>query len=509
RPLFTFSLMLDAQIGDISPAMYHFTNILIRIFSSCLFFLLLTKLSYKSNAALFASLIFVIHPALTQSVAWIPGRIDALLGVFILASFIFYINFLQSNRKRDYLLHILFFGCSLFVKETAVVMPAVCVLYVLLILKTKIISFQNGLLVAGWLAALGSWYMIRASVLERADEKLSGLSMALLHNLTALIQQAGKMLLPFNMSTMPTIEDTSYLFGIGTIIILIIAFYNSEAKQIPRIIFGLCWFMFFLLPTYVATSVFQHDTRLYVPMIGFSILVMETDVMRNINLSNKKTLQMCMLILIIMFITTFSFSRKYTDRFTFWEDAAINSPHSGLTQKVLGINYSLKGEFDKAEAQYVKAIQLDSYSETAYNNLGLIYMNRNELEKAENEFKKEIEINPQFDLAYYNLGLAYSRQGKIQEAWESWQKTLVVNPQNADALNSIALLYFQQEKYKEAADIWLSIIRLHPDYLNAYENLVTYYHKQNDLPKAVYYVEQLRSKGVPIPPQILKELNMN
>ncbi|UCD55136.1 MAG: hypothetical protein JSV93_06410, partial [Candidatus Omnitrophota bacterium] len=109
RPLLTISFILDAQLpfalypspkpspqrgegrvrgrGEQGKGFsYHLTNIVIHLLAACLLFLLLIKLKYREGLAIFFSLIFTVHPVLTQAVAWLPGRNDSLLAVFIFSS---------------------------------------------------------------------------------------------------------------------------------------------------------------------------------------------------------------------------------------------------------------------------------------------------------------------------------------------------------------------------------------------------------------------------------------
>jgi len=109
RPLLNLSFMADAHLGGEVPFFYHFSNILIHIIAVFLLFYFLKKIIKKDSLAFFFSLIFLVHPVLTQAVAWIPGRNDSLLAVFVLAAFITFLNFLENPRLRSYLLYLLFF----------------------------------------------------------------------------------------------------------------------------------------------------------------------------------------------------------------------------------------------------------------------------------------------------------------------------------------------------------------------------------------------------------------
>ncbi len=129
RPLLTVSLMPDAMLGGASPFFYHLTNIVIHLIAACLVYKLITKLKYPNGAAFLLSLIFVTHPALTHAVSWIPGRNDSLLTVFILASFIFFLNYLENRKNSQIFWSVLFFLLALLTKETALALPVVCFVY--------------------------------------------------------------------------------------------------------------------------------------------------------------------------------------------------------------------------------------------------------------------------------------------------------------------------------------------------------------------------------------------
>ena len=87
RPLLNLSLMLDMQVSGILPWFFHLTNSGLHILAACLLFAVLIKLHTSRGRALWLSLFILIHPALVQAVAWIPGRNDSLLAIFILSAF--------------------------------------------------------------------------------------------------------------------------------------------------------------------------------------------------------------------------------------------------------------------------------------------------------------------------------------------------------------------------------------------------------------------------------------
>ncbi|MBU4536866.1 glycosyltransferase family 39 protein, partial [Patescibacteria group bacterium] len=118
RPILTISFMFDYQIGGVNPFVYHFSNLIFHILAVCLLFVFLRKINYKKDISFLFSLLYLSHPVLTQAVAWIPGRNDSLVTIFILASFVCFIHFLNRNQTKYFIFHLLFFTLDIFTKET-------------------------------------------------------------------------------------------------------------------------------------------------------------------------------------------------------------------------------------------------------------------------------------------------------------------------------------------------------------------------------------------------------
>ena len=129
RPLLNVSFLLDSLVLGVNPFFFHFTNVILHLIAACLVFFIFKKYFFSKGTAYFLALIFLVHPVLSQAVAWIPGRNDSLLTIFILASFYFFANFLRNDRIAYLWGHIIFFALAIFVKETAVFLPIVCLIY--------------------------------------------------------------------------------------------------------------------------------------------------------------------------------------------------------------------------------------------------------------------------------------------------------------------------------------------------------------------------------------------
>ena len=92
------------------------------------------------------------------------------------------------------------------------------------------------------------------------------------------------------------------------------------------------------------------------------------------------------------------------------------------------------GKYDKALADFNKALELNSNNAEAYENRGLIYYHEKKYSQALDEFNKAIELRNDNAEPYFSRSLTYEKLSKTQEAADDLNKALELNPQLADGL---------------------------------------------------------------------------
>lgn len=448
RPMLTISFILDAQLSGESPIGYHLTNIVIHILTAGVLFNLLKRMKYRKEVAVLAAMVFLVHPVLTQAVVWIPGRNDSLLGLFILVSFSYFLKYVKSVRSIDLGFHFIFFGAALFTKESAGLITLLCLFYLQLIVKEELISERKAKLVTGWALAGAVWYGMRSVALVSAvDYSPMRVIESVVGNFAAVLLYLGKVFIPVNLSVLPTLQDSSLVWGWVSLLVLIILMAITKGKRYAYLVFGVSWFMLFLVPSFVRPNTFYVadfiEHRLYTSMTGLLIVLAEIEPLKSIRLGRKREEVIALGLVLILGMMAVWHSRVYKDQISFWTDAVENSPSHPLAHKNLGAMYYLDGNFEEAERRYKKALELNPVEQMVHNNLGLIYMAWGEDKLAEEEYKKELEINPMYDKAHYNYGVLLVQRGEMEKAKEMWLKTIRINPDHADALRNLAVLYHQ------------------------------------------------------------------
>lgn len=501
RPMETVWFMLNAQAGGENLFVYHFSSLLLHFAAVYLIFILLTRLNYSKELSLFLSLLFLVHPALAQAVAWVPGVVDILVTIFCVSSFLFFLNFLKEQKRKFFVLHLLFFLLALFTKETAVcLIPMMCIWKSPLQLPQRVRvarptpslrEGRDGLsLLIGWSVVLVVWFMMRSAALSGQPKKeMSDLISSLFLNLPAFIQYIGKIILPFNLSVMPVMNDTSYSFGIVALIFLAAVVLvplrfsvspfqknetgNGRAGEWERerqkgFFFGLYWFVLFLLPTFLSTNQFRihqfYEHRLYLPLIGFLIFVAEIKSPATPRRGESQTQVppfggikggLAIAVLFFFFVLTFVHVKTFKDTESFLDNAVRTSPSSSLAHRNMGIHLQdLADQYKKAKDEakasealknsadeYNKALSLNPHEKDLHNNLGVIYDQFGMKDKAEQEYLAETKLNPANPQSWNNLGVLYSQSEHPEKAESFLKKAIELNPSSVSTYQQLGLLY--------------------------------------------------------------------
>ncbi len=472
RPLINFSFMVNAYLSGQNLIGYRLLNLAIHLISSFLVYFIFRRLNYNLRISWAAAFIFALHPVLTQAVVWIPGRTDSLLGLFIFASFIFFLNYLKDNSAQSLTGYGMFLFLAFLTKESAIVFPFLCLFYLIIIFKERRIGRYVNLSIT-WLIIYLAWIFLRYISLKNSQPmdllKATELSLG---NVTAYVSYLGKILLPVNLSVLPVNKDVSLIPGIMAWMIVLAALLFSKNKDWPKIIFGLLWFVFFLTPA-LFLSFILHEYRLYVPILGVLMMIAEMDVIKFLAEDRRKFLGTLIPVCFLFFISSYQHSRDFKDRFTFWQKATQTSPHSPLAWRNLGAMYHLENKIDLAKKYYQQALWVNPYEFMVHNNLGLIAITQKDFDRADREFREEIRINPTYDNAYYNYGI----------------------------------LKLELRKKDEAAVLLSKTIELNPRFVEAYTQLINIYLANNNQEKAKEYIRKLRMQGYEVPSQWLKLLN--
>ena len=449
RPILTVSFIVDAITGSGSLVAFRISGIIFHLLASFLLFSCLIALRYERTRSFLLALIFLVHPALTQAVAWVPGRNDSLLAVFILTSFLTFLKYLDSGKFKFLVFSTLAWFLALLTKETAIVLP------VLMIAASYIFGTGHDRKnivtpMILWVLAGVCWLITRLSVLGTGSFPVGQSLASLMKNLPALLPFLGKSLFPFFLSVFPVMKDmTASLFmGIAALAVMAALFILTKPRRVTVFGFAVAWFLLFLLPSFIKNTQAQELTehRIYLPMAGIILFFAETGLVRNASLQRWQARAAFGGIILLFATLTTIHLEAFRDRYTFWKNAVATSPSNAYNYNTLGAMYFLDGELDTAGDLFRKSLAVNPDEPQANGNLGLYLMRKGDLSGAEPLYKKEISINSSFDHAWFNYGLLLYKTGRVDSALVLWEKTITVNPAYTDAYKALMQVYQDQNR---------------------------------------------------------------
>ena len=123
------SFWADKRLWGLRPAGYHLTNIVLNGLAGVLIALLLADLFGSFWPVLLGGLAFTLHPMHVESVAFVAGRTDILMAIFITVAFLALVRFRRRPNWGWLALVVAGYVLALLAKETAIVFPVFSLLF--------------------------------------------------------------------------------------------------------------------------------------------------------------------------------------------------------------------------------------------------------------------------------------------------------------------------------------------------------------------------------------------
>ena len=144
----------------------------------------------------------------------------------------------------------------------------------------------------------------------------------------------------------------------------------------------------------------------------------------------------------------------------------------------------------KAKEYAERAIAIDDQLGEPHATLGIVYVQLWQWEQAEREYKRAIEINPNYPTAYHWYSILLKNQGRNDEAAKIIMRALELDPLSASIGANISMMYQLQNDHDASIRNSLKLIELDPNYGRAYEYLGLSYFKLGRQEEAVTALEK-------------------
>jgi tetratricopeptide (TPR) repeat protein len=168
----------------------------------------------------------------------------------------------------------------------------------------------------------------------------------------------------------------------------------------------------------------------------------------------------------------------------------INADHP-TTHLNFGNLYLNTGNFEKAEASYKEAIELEPGLVGPYINLSDLYRRLNRDDEGEQVLKSALEKYPDLAAINYSLGLLKVRQGENEEAMVYLKNAATSDPSDAQYSYVYAIGLNSQNQPLEALKVLVEALKIHPYDRNILYSLATISMENGKREDARGYAEKL------------------
>lgn len=455
RPLLILSFALDSRIWNSRPFGYHLTNLGLFLLLVAFLFIGATELGARPAVAFLAVLFWAAQPALSESVSWISGRHDLLLGLFLAASMF---TLARGARRRGaarrawLALGLTAYLFALLSKEPAVVLPAV-----LAVAFSDVRHFSAGGhrrlgVLALWFAMALVYLAFRKAVVAQGNlvGGTAGVAAFLQTTPYAALKYLGYFFYLPHMTShyvqSPVLAFTLRQFWTPALIHLaLILAAVTVRRRFPGLLTGLATFYAFLLPSLV---IIANDPKyahrfLFLSSLGLISGLAALLVRIRPRLSNAGQ---HLIVAGALLVSTVNAARVYlrnpdykSDE-TFFQSIVRDVPGSPVGYCGLADAYLHQGRPDLAYPLYQAALRRQPDYMKARNNLVFLLLRTGRLTEGEELARQALAYRPDYDKMNYNLAEILIARGKEREATRYLQRALEINPSYVKARQRLAAI---------------------------------------------------------------------
>ena len=493
RPLQSLTFIVNAAISGASPSSYHLFNLIIHCLTVCCLLQLLLLLGFERRVSAVAALAYAATPLFAQAVAWVPGRGDLLLGLFGTLSFSSLLKYRQTGNRLFLAAH----GAALFLaalsKETGIALPALFLLYLLLIDRAKAFNLKSIQLLPVWICTAVGYLLLRHTAISSLPvEKIFGIG-PFIGNLRVLPETLAGLIVPWDIPVMPAFSLSSTIVGLLVAAGLAIALAQQERCTKPLVVFGFAWFVILSIPGMMYThELGSHaynylNHRSYLPMVGIFLVLVEA-----VPASWRKAGRWPFVIgaaglVILLCVLAIRQTGYFADPQAFYNQAVRTNPASALALNNRGRLEADGGDpnaLPNAMRDYNLAIQLFPRYAMAYNNRANARGQASDLPGAIEDLTKAVTLDSTYALGFSNLGRWKAMVGDTAGAMADYNRAIRLDPHFAGGYNNRGALLGAQGRYDRASADFQAAIDNDPNFSEAMLNLGLVKLDLGDLPAA-------------------------
>jgi tetratricopeptide (TPR) repeat protein len=483
RPSFVLWLILNFRCFGFELLGWHLASVFLHLAVITLAFVVLRRFAVSPAIAGAIVLIFAVHPVHCESVAWISGGPDLILGVALLGS-LWFVNLLGERKTAlRWALSIGLYLVALGAKEIAILYPLIVV--AVLYRGDRDPGEKSGswarIVSITWpFVAVGAIYLLtRRSILgttARFPEDGASLQEAILTAPAVFAFYLRQMVVPFWIGpSYPLRAVTPRNIGIGNFIIplvvtIVAAWWMIRTAKLSKTArIGLALFLAPLVPVMnivaFGPEYLVHDRYLYLPLLGFLILLVPAFTSLLQRIEAERIGHPSFLIFIVAIIVsvplgaqTVSYNRAWTSNLALCEWGTRSDPGSADNYQRYGTSLHDAKRLEEAVAAFNRSIEIAPTAST-YIVRAAAFIDQHRFAEAERDLRA---VTSQKKVAAYALYRAYRdlavclvSQGRTNEGIDAIKQGRIRLPHYAAALTGklSSILYTAGRKNEALSEL--------------------------------------------------------
>lgn len=495
RPVFFVWLLINRSFFGLHPWGWHLAVVLLHLGATFLVYRLALRLTADEATAVLAGLLFGIHPVHIEAVAWVSGATEPLLTVLFIGSFLCFLNSRVGQGVRWLALSLGFGALALLSKETALVLPGVILAYVWLFEPMSLPVAAPGKRALSAIRAAMPFLLLAAVYLGLRLLIFGGLPPALTRLPFSTLVLTWPSVLVFDLvhlawpANLSLFYDTRYVSSLSVrefwVPLAVLAFAGAAICVLARksnakaVAFASAWMLLTIVPALNFRAFrwreIAHDRYLYLPSVGFVILV--AIAIRRLpttpRLLGKPALQLVAVLLIVglMATSTVGQSLQFGSALVLYSHAASVAPDNVAAIYLLAGEITARGRIDDGLALYERAARLAPRWPQAWLRLGELHYVAGQYHAAESDLARATELDATNPAALYLLGMDRMRLGRPLEAEVALRKAIELQPSGAGFHLALARLLRARGDNQAAAAELQKELQYHPENAEAEREL--------------------------------------
>ncbi len=493
RPLLMLGYWTNFQFSQSEPYSYHIVNVLLHCANAVLVWLIVRRIlkwaefagTVREALALFGGLLFLVHPAQTESVAYVASRSESQSLLFFLGAFALFLYRRQPVVSVPVTVGVLaLFAAAVTSKEHTAVLPALLLLtdyywnpgftlegirknwklYIpiaagAILAGTFVLRILSGATTAGFGIKEFTWYQYFFTQCR------------------ALWVYLRMFILPYDLNVdhdfaiSRTILDHGAIAGMLALTGLAVAAWIWR-RQYKLASYGFFAFILLMAPTssFVPIADPLVERRLYVAF--FPLILICCDFIMRLRVPRTAVASALALLLILFAGLSYGRNKVWSDPVTLWQDTAAKSPNKSRPHFQLAFAYYSQGQCDEASREYQRASEvskpdaalyvdwalaedcarrpqkaLDLLQKAAaiektahiYSQIGMLHAKQNQRAEAFAALDEAEKLDPAFAIVYVYRGNLLLLGGDFDKAAADFRKALQLNQSDAAARNGLDL----------------------------------------------------------------------